>query len=338
MIKNMKTIWKVIILAITAGLILAILGFILGASRSLYLDRAGVHIYGNGSIHIIEHDLTSFKNIDIDAGFTDVEFVSSDTYGIEIKSDNARWDRLLENDTLTISLVRNSRVQIMNFNFLPIVRNYVKIFIPNDSVLGTITVKTSSGDVNLRDIRAESIDINSTTGNIRLYGISSNYLQTSSTSGNIIGSVLQANSFIHNTRTGDGRLQVMNVERFSAESTSGDLTITGSDLVMASITARTGNIIGNDILLLNANVQTTSGDIRLNGEFLGEMEIQARTGDVRVSTSGERNDYSYTLSSRTGTIRLDGERFSNEITSRPTQERHIAITTTSGDINLSFTG
>jgi len=41
---KMKTIWKIIIISIAAGLILAILGFTLGASRSLYIERFGVHI------------------------------------------------------------------------------------------------------------------------------------------------------------------------------------------------------------------------------------------------------------------------------------------------------
>jgi DUF4097 and DUF4098 domain-containing protein YvlB len=333
---NKKMIWKIVIITIVAGLILAIIGFTLGASRSLYIDRTGVHISGNEITHIAEHDFTPFRNINIDSGYINVELVSSNAYGIEINSDNAGWSWSLENDTLTVSLIRSPRVQIMNFNFLPIEQNYIKVFIPTDTMLDIVSVKTSSGSIEIGDIRALSVQVNSATGNIRLSNLLSTYLQAATTSGNITGSIINAENFIYNTRTGDGRLQTINAEMFSAHSTSGDLTITGSNFTAVNVTARTGTITGNGIRSLSTSVQTTSGNIRLSGDFSGETEIQARTGDIRISTSRERDDYSFAISSRVGTIRFDGERFTNEIMSSPTQENHIKITTTSGDIDVNF--
>jgi len=335
---NMKTIWKIIIIAIAVGLVLAVIGFTLGAGRSLYFDRTGVRVSGNEVTHITEHDLASFRNINIDAGFSDVEFVSSNAYGIEINSDYAELDWTLENDTLTISLVRSSRVQIINFNFSLRDRNYIRVFIPNDASFDTVTVKASSGDVRIGDIRATSVEVNITSGNIRLNDISSDYLQVGSTSGNITSSAIDTKDFIHNIRSGNGRLQTINAERFSAELTSGDLSITEGELGAVCITGQSGNITVNDITSQSTNVQLTSGDIRLSGDFSGETVAQARSGNVSVSTSGERNDYSFDLSVTSGTVRLDGERLRGGITSNPTLENHINITTTSGNITVSFTG
>ena len=334
---NMKMIWKIIVISIVAGLILATLGFTLGASRSLFIDRTGVHASGNEITHIAERDLASFRNVNVDVGFSDVEFVSSNAFGIEINSGNAEFNWSLENDTLSITIIRRSGVH-MSFNFLPIMRDYVKIFVPPDAMLDTVTVQTRSGDVRIGGIQAASVEVNSSTGDIRLNDISSDYLQVGSSSGDIIGSSINAKDFICNARTGDGRLQAINAERFSAERTSGDLTITGGELNMVSITVRTGDITLNGITSSGLNVQATSGDIRLSGDFSGESIIQARTGDVRVSTSRERDDYSFDLSARSGTIRFDGERLRGDIKSSPIQENHIDITTTSGDINVSFTG
>jgi len=257
---NIKTIWKIIVILIAAGLILAIIGFSLGASRSLYIDRTGVHVSGNETTYISEHDLASFSNIVIDAGFIDVEFFSSNAYGIEISSDNADLRWTVESDTLTVSLLRSSRVQIMSFDFSSSNRNYIRVLIPDDAIFDTVDARTSSGDIKIGDIKATSVEINSTTG----------------------------------------------------------------------------NIIANNIVSLRANVQTTSGNIRLSGDFFGNTEVHARTGDVRVSASGDKNDYSFRLSTRTGTIRSDGERLSNEIADRPTRENHISITTTSGNIEVNF--
>jgi len=340
MINNMKTIWKIIIIAIAAGLVLAIIGFTLGASRSLYLDRSGVHIGGSETTHITEHDLASFRNINIDAGFSDVEFVSSNAYGIEINSDYAELDWTLENDTLTISLVRSSRVQIFNFNFSLRDRNYIRVFIPNDAAFDSVTVKASSGDVRIGDIRATSVEVNITSGNIWLNDISSDYLQVGSTSGNITSSAINTKDFIHNIRSGNGRLQTINAERFSAEITTGDLSITEGELGAVNITGQSGNITVNDITSSSLNVQVTSGDIRLSGDFSGESAIQVRSGNVRVSTSRERNDHSFDLSTRSGTITFDGERLRNETTLRssPILENHINITSTSGNVDVGFTG
>lgn len=338
MMNNMRTIWKIILILIAVGLVLAILGLTLGASRALYLDRAGVHISENEMTRITEHDLDPFRNINIDAGLIDVEFVSSGAYGIEISSDIVGLDLTLENDTLTVSYIRSSRVQIMNFDFNFRGRNYVRVFIPNDAEFDIVTVRTRSGDVKIGDLQARTFEVNSTSGNIGVSNVSTDNLQVGSTSGNITGSIINATNFLLSTRSGDGRLQAINAERFSAESTSGDLSITRGELGTVNIAARSGNITANEIISKSANAQTTSGNIRLNGDFSGESVIQARSGDVRVSTSRDRNYYSFGLTSRSGTIRLDGERLGSNFTSGLIQENHINISTTSGNINVSFTG
>ena len=40
----MKKIWIIILLCIAVGLVLSVIGLATGASRSLYWDRAGIHI------------------------------------------------------------------------------------------------------------------------------------------------------------------------------------------------------------------------------------------------------------------------------------------------------
>jgi len=45
---KMKTVWKIIIISIIVGIILSLTGLALGANRSLYLDRTGVHLNNKG--------------------------------------------------------------------------------------------------------------------------------------------------------------------------------------------------------------------------------------------------------------------------------------------------
>jgi len=159
----MKILWKVIILSIAVGLVLAIIGFFTGASRTLYLDRRGVHVSGSGISHITESDMESFKNIYIDAGFSDVVFVISDHYGIELYGNNMEWRWTLENDALGITYESSTRFQILHIDFISKERNYAKIFIPQDSQLETVTIKTGSGDISLADLQADNLDISTSS-------------------------------------------------------------------------------------------------------------------------------------------------------------------------------
>ena len=262
--KKMKTIWRIIIISIIAGIVLSVLGFILGAGRTLYLDRAGFHVSGGESTQISEHNLPSFRYISIDGGIGDVELVQSDNYGIDINSHETEWFYNIENETLVISHTRNQRVQIMNFDFLSAERNYARVYIPADAILETVAIQTSSGYINAGNFQAKSVEVNSSTGRVQLY-----------------------------------------------------------------------NLVGD-----NLKVSTTSGDIRLSGEFLGVSSINTRSGDVRLTTSGIRHDYSLDISTRTGSINIDGERVRNETTviNNPILPNHIRIATTSGNINLGFVG
>ncbi|MDR2590861.1 MAG: DUF4097 domain-containing protein [Oscillospiraceae bacterium] len=334
-----KVIWIIIILTIVAGLTLAVLGFVLGASKTLYLDRSGLHIAGNEIIHIEEYDLEPFKNIHVDVRGTNVKFVASDSFGLEIYSDNTQWEWSQKNDTLIVSLITTTRIQLMSFDFFSHERNYIKIFIPLGTVLDTVSIEANSGSVEIGDLTANSIEVSCRTGNIHINNITSDYLHINTTSGNITGSNLNAKNLISTLRTGRASLHTINTENFSIECTSGSITVTNAEFNNASFKVQTGNITLNDVTSLGLNAQTTSGIIRISGDFSGKSIVQARTGNVFMSTSGHKNDYSFDLSVRTGSITLDGERRSGErtIISGLEMENHIKILTTSGNIDVEFT-
>ena len=334
----MKTIWKVIAAAIAVGLILSILGFLMGASRVLYLDRTGIHISGSGVSHITEMDLDGFKNIYVDAGFSDVEFIRSDRFGIDLFGDSMEWVWALENDFLRISHTRDSRIQIMNLDFVIGSRNYAKIYIPEGTDFETVTVKTRSGDIRLGNFNADKVEVSTSFGDANVSNITSNQMHLTFASGDITISNVDTGTLVYNNRFGDGRFQNVNAESFRSDINSGELRLTDCMFDDLGVSGSFGDIIANGLTSRKTNIRTNSGDVRVAGDFTGETAIHTSFGDVRLTTSGAKEDYSFDISVRFGSIRYDGERLRDQRThsSGTVLENHLKITTSSGDVNVIF--
>jgi DUF4097 and DUF4098 domain-containing protein YvlB len=335
----MKNIWKLIAIAIATGLVLSIIGISMGASRTLYLSNTGIHIAGGGESRITELDLGYFNSIFIDASFSDVEFVAADKYGVDIRGYDMEWHWTLEGEILTISHERRSRIQILNFGLSSNSnRSYVKVYLPRDAELENVAIKSGSGNVKLGNFRADSVEITNSFGDVELYNAKSDHLMIDMNSVNFTGSNINVQSLFYNNRFGNGRFQTVSAERFTAESNSGDLELTGCVFGEISITSSFGKITANDIVSSRADIQANSGDISLNGDFTGETIIQSNFGNVKLSTSGEKEEYSYDISAKFGRITLDGERLENDtsIKSRSLSENSLNITVSSGDIEVYF--
>ena len=137
----MKTKWKLIIISAVVGLVLAAAGISMGASRAIYWDVKGVHLASEAENRITEPDIGYFKNIDIDAGFCDVEFVTSDKYGFDACGYGVEWDWSLNNDTLSVSQNKglNFNLQFFNLTIGGLSKsssyNYLKVYIPSGAQL-----------------------------------------------------------------------------------------------------------------------------------------------------------------------------------------------------------
>ena len=148
----MKTKWRLIIISVVVGLVLVAVGISLGASRAIYMDGKGVHLASDAEVRITEPDIGYFMNVDVETGFCDVEFVTSDKYGFDACGYGMEWDWSLNNDTLRISHKNkvNFNLNLFRLDFSGSNNNnYVKVYVPNDAQLGTVDVNADSGDVNL---------------------------------------------------------------------------------------------------------------------------------------------------------------------------------------------
>jgi len=334
----MKKIWLIIIIAIAAGLLLSIIGISLGASRTLYLDTTGFYVDSSGETKITE-TLDEIKNIRIDAGSSDIEIVIGDTFGIDLYGNNLEWLWSYENGSLVIWHDKGTRFQIMNINiFPPYNNNYVRVYIPEDAVLDFVTVIAGSGDIKINGVTTDSITASTRTGEVKLNNIISEHIQVEMSSGNLVSENINTRSMVYNNSTGDGIFKTVNAETIMIQGRSGDLRFTDCLFDEIGIINTTGSIHATNLTSMRASINNRSGDIRLSGTFTGESIIQATTGDIVISTSLGREEYSYDISLRTGSITFDGERLRDQsaVTSGNTAENHMKLTTTSGDIKVEF--
>jgi len=334
----MKIIWKIIIIVIIVGLLLSVVGFFTGASRIIYFSRSGVQVSGGEISQITETNLEQFRSVSVDVGFSDVEFVNSDSFGIDLYGHDMEWLWTLEDGKLDITHDRSAQLHVVNLQFVTAERNYVKIFLPADTELEYVTIKTSSGDIKIESFRADNVDVRSSFGDATLNNITSNHLQADLSSGRFTGTNLATGRFDFKGRFGSGYFQSVTADSIKADSSSGDLRFTDCAFGDFDATNRFGDITANGFVSSKTNIQASSGDVRITGDLSGETIVRTEFGDTKLTLSREKDEYSYDISVRFGDIRFDGvrQRDQTSLNSGTVQENHLKLSASSGDIEVSF--
>jgi len=350
---KMKTVWKIIGLVVFIGLVLTITGLLLGASRTLYLDKTGVHISGSEISIVEELDLEEFNEIYVDVSFSDIEIIRSDTFGIELYGENFEWDWTLEDYVLRITDIGSPRIQISHFDFFQKQNNYVKIFLPDPDSLSPLGVvlKTGSGNIRLSDFTIISFQAYSAFGNVDIENIRAGGMKIELGSGNFTGSNLEVFNLIYTNNFGDGHFQSVTATRISAESNSGDLHFSQCDFSMdwegnevepgvagMYITSGFGDINASDLITSEINIEAGSGNVNIAGDVSGKTVIDNNFGNIKLTTSRAISEYSYDISVKFGKIVFNGERLGDQsrIMSSSMLDNHINITSSSGDVEVNF--
>jgi len=333
----MKIIWKVIIIAIIAGLALAVLGLSMGASRTVYLNKSGVHIDDGEVIRVTESNLDYFKSIIIDTDFSDVQFISADEYGIDVSGYDMECDWSLENGILKITHKYIKKLRL-SLSYWSSERNYVKVYFPKDSVLETVTINCDSGDISIGSFQADSLHIRNLFGDVELHSITSDDLRIDIDSGKLKGADLNARSLFYNNKFGDGSFQTVSAERFAADSDSGDLELNGCEFEDIVIKSKFGKTAANGVISSGADIYSDSGDLILSGEFSGETVIRSKFGDVILTSSLKKDDYSYDINVTFGSIKFGDDRMGSDasIKSSIESQNSLKITVSSGDVEVNF--
>lgn len=228
----------------------------------------------------------NFKNISVNVKTADIVFVASEKAKTEVvcyEQDNANHEVSVDNDTLTIKLVDERKwYEYIGINFRT---PKITVYLPQGEY-GNLTVSASTGDIDIKNLSAENINLTVTTGEIEAKSITCNGdFKTTVSTGEVELKDVSCKNLSSNGNTGDITLKdVIAEEKFAIERSTGDVKFERCDANEIFIKTDTGDVKGS---LLSDKVfitETDTGNIDVPKTITGgRCEITTDTGDIKIT-------------------------------------------------------
>ncbi len=299
--KSTKYILIIAGVGLAAGLLMLFFGMVMGASRYIYLDSTGVHIYEEGNEETVTVDDLSFDKVYINAMTANVEIIPSDKARLEIvqKNNDGNISYTCENGELRVVENFKSRFRFFNLDFRFMFdksSNIITLYLPPDK-LDDVSLNITSGIIKASGITTCNLDIDIISGSINLEDITADTAEFNLTSGRLTAD---------NVKATDSRLSVM----------SGSCNFT--DTYFGGLRAR-----------------ITSGSTRYEGTLAGIVDIESMSGSATFDLTGSADDFNKNFSSLSGSIKLNGQQRRNydENISAPNS---LKVSVTSGSVRFDF--
>jgi DUF4097 and DUF4098 domain-containing protein YvlB len=209
---------------------------------------------------------------------------------------------------------------------------------------GSLEIVTSSGSVNIGDIKADSLDIRTNSGDVRLNELqASGSIALKSSSGSLnCGSVISTNFAVY---TNSGDMRIGNVTANSGV----EITSSSGSQNLGSVKAETFIIKSNSGSLRysgicgQGSIENSSGSINCGAlELRGNVIVSSNSGDQRLTLTAGQN-FEITISTNSGSIRAMGIDLSYSdnkgknafATVGDGSGGTLSITTSSGSVNIN---
>jgi len=283
--------------------------------------------------------LYSSERISVYMGTTDTLVIKE-----YMNENNEKYFAKINNTGNTITIENGNRPFRPIFNFFS---RRLEVYLPV-SYKNTMSIKTSSGNIETSDIFCSDIIIESSSGRISADSITSNKINLKTSSGRIdVGNAggnisvesssgrISADSITSNKinlKTSSGRIDVGNAGgNISVESSSGRIEIKQVN-GMLTLKTTSGNIeLG--MVAGSVNAKTSSGRINCTvNENAGDITFNTSSGAVRLYLP---QSLSFNFSSRTSSGRLTtpfSDRLSNPVNDRNLTQGIIGNNSGSGSI------
>lgn len=277
--KKSSKIILIVILSILAIILISILVFLLinnKKSNTKLFSRGTKLIYQN------EFNLEEINNINISLESEDIEFrqnnesnkIEITAYGIE--GENLKED--LKEGELNLSKENN----ILCFFCFDLDEKII-VNLPNEYDK-KITLKTSSGDIDLKNVNTKksNIEMQTSSGDINVKN--ANEASLKSTSGDI--NIDECS--IGYISTTSGKIDVGQINEANLESTSGDIEVENIK-EKCNIKATSGKIkVNNSTINQNSEITSASGDITIVNESDIYYNTETVSGDVKIEKNNDR--------------------------------------------------
>ena len=153
---------------------------------------------------------------------------------------------------------------------------------------GAVSIKTTTGDIRVENIAADSLDLSATTGHVTVSGVTcAGDVTVGVTTGKVRLTDVACSSLSSNGKTGALLMErVMAAQQLTVRRTTGSVHLDGCDAAALSIETSTGDVAGSLLTEKVFAAETSTGKIDVpKGTTGGLCEIKTTTGSIRMDVA-----------------------------------------------------
>lgn len=205
-------------------------------------------------------DFVENLSVNITIGELEVITHTGDSILVEYSQDDHNKYVVTEtNNTLTIKYENEYAFPWSWFNFNNF---YVKVSLPQQ-IMNNVTLKATTGEIDIRNIDVKTLKIKATTGSVDLNNVNADDVDLSCTT----GSIVIKNSTINH---------------------------------LLDISATTGEVKLNNVICTKITGNCTTGDIKAEDLTCPYIDFNVTTGSIKLNLIGQKSDYKITVHTTLG--------------------------------------
>ena len=203
----------------------------------------------------------------------------------------------------------------------------IKITLDNDGIAFDGTL--DNGSLSVSDFGFTSFSLDGQNGTSSFKNVTATSLEVKDTNGEIVFEGVNVNYSLNATTT-NGEVTANNVTAGSVGFKSTNGQIKAEEVVAdgaVKLTGTNGRIYANNLRAESLEAGTTNGNIDCERTAVKGLTLKSTNGDIDITLLGGADEFKFNASSRNGKVSVprDGS-----------GSRTANITTTNGDINVSF--
>ena len=348
----MKTIIKVVLIInasmfLLGGILLGF-GLLLGGKLQfgfvLNENKFQESKYVDGEIALsnfdeMDIDLSSLELIIEESDVSKVEYHVLEGYEPEVKVENNKLSIIQDDTKFDIKMgfyeeseyvrVYATKEQLAKINLKS---GSIKVY----DIDLTGDVATTSGSIIIDNSKGENLNVKANSGSMKLSNLEYNTLTTEQTSRSSNLSNVNAKTLDCKSVSGSRTLENVVSDEISMSVTSGETKINKVEADKIKIDGGSGSIKADDCKIGDFVSDSTSGSVKIANSTLDNADIKLNSGEIKLELNGNEADYGYDIEKGSGSIKINGARYDDDLQKSGNTDKMLKLKSTSGSINIEI--
>ena len=307
-------------------------------------------------------DVDNFSKLQLNVDTTDVEIRKGNSYQVFYNLPKDEIPSIeVKDQTLTVSGEKNgsshfSTVCILNIGEYDVEDlNTIIITVPEDAEILEAGVSVESGDIQLKDMVCDTIDISGDNGEIEVSNVTSDYANISSESGDIslenvklkdCNVVNEYGELLVDTIVGEKavfdcdsvecELKNLEINNLRMSNKYGEVVMEESTANICEIDGESTEIKMEDCKGDVLHVDAEYGDVVIEKSMWNQIQTICESGEVEIGLIEKLSEYDLDLTSECGEININGKDNGEKCKDISNREKCISVENEYGDVNISI--